>query len=162
MASQFVNIWAPLINFIIFCVLAVIFFRGPLGRLTLGRKSRFVDAREEAQKSKFEVEAKLASVAEEYDALDSIILQIKKDAEAEADKECKKIIETAKNAAESLTNDVARVAETELTLARNQLRSAILAETTKAVGNKIREEFNADRAREFVSKQTDRLNSLTH
>jgi F0F1-type ATP synthase membrane subunit b/b' len=102
----------------------------------------------------------LAELNKEYGSLAETIAEIKATAETEAKKEAEQIITNAKHVAENLQNEIKRIAETELALARNELRKQIVSEVEASVAKKIKTDFTPEMAKSFVSKQASRLDAL--
>lgn len=156
----FVDVWAPLINFFLFCIMAYFALRGMFGKLAKSRKDNFIKAKDSALKVKQEAEEKLAELNKEYEVLESTLAKIKANAEAEAKREAERIIESAKHAASALENEVKRMTETELALAKAELRDTILSEVKASIAGKVKSEFSTDMANSFLEKQTSKMDAI--
>ena len=157
---SFVDVWAPLINFIIFCILASIFLKKTFKNMAKNRNEKFIKEKEAAERVKLEAEEKLADLNKEYNSLQATVDEIKKNAEADAKREASKIVDEAKLVAANLESEIQKIAATELALANTELRNKILAEVKLAVSDRVKKDFTPEMAKSFMSKQASRLDAL--
>ena len=158
--DTFVGIIAPFTNFIIFLVLAFIFFRKPAAAAATKKREEFQKVLEEAQKTKRDAETQLAQLNDRMAQLDAELASIRANAKITADAEAAQIVADAERLAGHLRDEARRIADAEVDKARATLRNEIIAAVKENVTNRARAELDKNSHLELVKKRIGGLASM--
>ncbi len=151
----------PYINFLLFIVLAVIFFRKPLANMAKKRREDFKNNLKLASEAKEAADKKLAEINQRLSQLDQEIKQINERAETEAKKEAQKIIADAEKQAAFLVEEAKRISEAELSQAMIELQDQILHHVKEQLTKKIKSDFSRDQHSAYIQSHLTRLGEVS-
>ena len=129
----------PYINFAIFLFFAIKFFKKPIRDMVSARRRDFERLVNEAGSARALAEGQAEELKRRLAKLDSEIETIKTRSREAAEAEVQNMLTKAKNLAATLQEEAKRMAESEVKLARDQLRREIVAEVTSVVTKRLRE-----------------------
>lgn len=151
----------PYVNFLVFAVLLVKFAGKPLRELFGKRKREFQALVESAKETQNQARQQLAVLNERLAGLDKEVQDIKDAARRDAEDEARKIIEQGKKLATYMKEEAVRVAEAEISKARDDLQQEILVSVRQKVEEKIRQDMTSDEKKQFMQSQVSRLRAVT-
>lgn len=151
----------PYINFLIFVVLLVKFAGKPLRELFGKRKKEFQALVDSARETQRQAEEQLKVLNDRLAGLDQEIQEIKEGARKDAEAEAQKIIEQGKKLAGYMKEEAVRVAEAEVSKAREELQKDILVSVRQKVEEKVRQDMTSDEKKQFIQSQVSRLRAVT-
>ena len=129
----------PLINFVLFVGLIAWKLPGPVKQFFRERTERLREALAAGRRALAEAEETRAALERDMRELPSTIAQLKADIRAAADREHSNLMEMTKHAAERIRSDARLVAESEVTAARNGLRSEVVDEAVRQATSMVRD-----------------------
>lgn len=154
------NALLPYINFTLFLIMAVYFFRKPLNAMASKRRQDYESLFAEAKRIKEQAEQQRKELDARLRGLDAEIASILEKARRTAEVEKQSIIQSAQELAAHLTKEASRVAEAELENAQRNLRSEIVNLVTDQVANRFKQELSPDKQTELVDRRVDQIQSL--
>jgi len=144
----------PVINFLLFVGLIVWKLPGPVKAFFRERTERLREALSAGRRALAEAEETRAALERDVRELPGTIAQLKADIRAVADREHSNLMEMTTRAAERIRSDARLVAESEVTAARNGLRSEVVEDAvrqaTAMLRDTIRPEDHERMVRDFV------------
>lgn len=153
------SVGIPYLNFAIFIIAFVVFFRKPLANMALGRREKFLNASKEAAQALASAEARFNEMKTKFDSLDAELNSFKKDSEALANDEAARLVAEGERIANQILNETKRLAVEEINRARTELRQEIVAAAKNAAEAKLESGIaDADKAR-ILSARTKDLQS---
>ena len=134
----------PYINFAIFFILAVKFFRKPLLDMMAKRRVEFENLVNEADKARRDAEAKSQELQHRLTNLDQEIRRIVDEGRTNAEREAAALVAKANSVAEQIQIEVKRTAEAEVKAARDQLRREIVQQISDNISKRLLEVGDGD------------------
>lgn len=151
----------PYINFLIFCVLLIMFSRKALKEMFAKRRQDFLALVEAAKRAQTEAEEKLRDLNRRLEELDVEVVRIKESARQEGEEEAKRIIEQGKILALFIKDEARRVAQAELMQARSDLQKDLLCSVHEQVRSKLCQDMTMEAQKQHIQKQFERLRAVS-
>jgi F0F1-type ATP synthase membrane subunit b/b' len=150
----------PYVNFAIFFVLAIYFFRNPAAEAARKRRAEFEKVMLEASRAKEAADQRLAELNGRLAKLDKEVSDIRQLTKDSAQEEAAKILSDAETLAEHIKHEARRIADAEVQKARASLRSEIVKSVRDAVTQRIQSELDEKAQLTLVKKQIGTLNNI--
>lgn len=132
----FSGILFPFLNFLIFLVVAVYFFRKPLGAFAVARREKFLHEAREASDKADEVARLEHELQEGTRRIDQDLSNLEQQTIADAERQATQIITEAEKTAARIKAEATQVAEAFTTEMQNELKREIL--------RRVREELQGE------------------
>jgi len=138
----FSAIGIPYFNFLVFLVAFVVFFRKPLLQMVAARRENYLSASKEAARTLESARKAFDEVKKRFEALDQELLDFKKQSEAAAHEESRRLIEDTERFAKQLKDETARLAKEAVERARFELREEVVAAARAMAADRIAKELD--------------------
>lgn len=158
--NMLMEVILPYVNFVLFFVAAIYFFRKPAKKAALSRQAEFEKIQREAGAARDAAEKHLHDLQQRQNVLDGEIAEIKAMAKQAAQLDAQRIVADAERLATHFKEEAKRVAAAEVESAKAALRREIVAAVRDSVSGKIQKEMNAERHITLVKRQVGELRSL--
>jgi F0F1-type ATP synthase membrane subunit b/b' len=156
----FKQIVVPYINFIVFGILFVVFFRKQLVNAVLKKRESFQLLFKDASEQKKQIEEKYSQLQRQYEGLELEIYKLKQSALESAEKEASNLVSEAKRLAEVMKVEAERTVAFELQNAKQQLRQNLLNDVKAEIEKKLTGRMSSETQTNFIKQQTKELHSL--
>lgn len=159
--DPWLGIFFPYLNFAIFFILAIYFFRKPASNAPKKKLEDFERIKREAFKVKEDAAKKLDELNQRRANLQKEITEMQTMAKQAADLEAEKIISDAQRVAKHLKEEAKRIAEAEVLKARGILRKEIIELVKVSVEEKIKSDIDDVRHLKIIDSQVSGLDKLS-
>lgn len=150
----------PYVNFVIFAILAVYFFRKPAQAAAQKKNQDYLKLVADSQRVREAAEQRLAELKGRFGKLDQEIADLKNLAREAAEQEAAKIVADAKRLAEHLQLEAQRVAAAEVENARMRLRQEVVDAVRDGVTSRLKQELDAKAQQRIVQTRINDLQAL--
>ena len=150
----------PYVNFLIFFVMAVVFFRKPIAKMVQGKRQSYEAMVRESQKLRDEAKQAFDAVKAKADGLDSEFAKLKTDMLAQAKVEAQQAIESAKKLSEHIQNEARRISDFEVQRAKAELQQELVQAALTMAQNEITEKLTSAEHAGFVERRIVELKSI--
>lgn len=154
------SIILPYVNFVIFAVMAVIFFRKPIAKMVQGKRQSYEAMVRESQKLRDEAKQAFNAVKAKSDALDTEFAKLRADMLAQAKTEALQAIESAKKLSEHIEGEARRISDFEIQRAKTELQQELVQTALTMAQNEITEKLTSDEHTGFVERRIAELKSI--
>jgi F0F1-type ATP synthase membrane subunit b/b' len=141
----------PYFNFFVFLAAFIYFFRKPLAAIAASRRDVYLSASKNAALALESARQTFDAVKKRLDALDSEMASFKKQSDASAQDEARKIAEDTERFVRQLEAETIRLAADAVATARQELRKEIVEAARDVAATKIETDLNAQ-TRETILK----------
>ncbi|RYZ54169.1 MAG: hypothetical protein EOP07_16450 [Proteobacteria bacterium] len=148
----------PYVNLAIFLVLAVLILKKPLQGALTGKREAYLTMLDRANTAKEEAERKQRELEARLKSLDAEMSRIRNEVKEAAEQEAKAILVSAEQLAEHLKREARRIAEAEVTAAKEEIRGEILNLVRQKTAEELARTLDDSRQHKIVQQS---LNSLT-
>ena len=159
--DPWLGIFFPYLNFAIFFILAIYFFRKPASNAPKKKLEDFERVKREALKVKEDATRKLDELHQRRANLQKEIDEMQAMSKQAADLEAQKIIGDAQRVAKHLKEEAKRIAEAEVLKARGQLRKEIIELVKSNVEEKIKSDLDDVKHLKIIDSQVTGLEKLS-
>lgn len=143
----------PHINLLLFLFLLVKIAKGPLNTAMNNRYEQYSKALNDANQAKEEAERRSRELEAKLAGLDAEIAEIHSRAKRQAEEESAKILNQAKQLAEHLKQEAQKIADFEVSQARQRLRQEILSQVHSNIVNKVQSEMGQEQQMGLIHRQ---------
>ncbi len=150
----------PYINLAIFLFLAIYFGRKPVKAALANRRESYLALLEKANKAKEEAESKHRELDARLKGLDAELQRMRNEVKAAADQEAQAILSSGAALAEHLKREAKRIADAEVTAAKEAIRAEILAEVRQKTAEELKRSLDDNRQHQIVKQSLAGLNSV--
>lgn len=133
----------PYFNFFVFLAAFIYFFRKPLQEMAAARRDVYLSASKNAAAALETARQTFDAVKKRLDSLDSELADFKKQSDAAANDEARKIAEDTERFIRQLEAETTRLAADAIETARRELRREIVEAARDMAASKIETELNA-------------------
>jgi F-type H+-transporting ATPase subunit b len=154
-------IW-KVINFAVFVafMIYILIKKVQIGKVFNDRGASIVKELEQARREKQEADKQLAEVEARLGRLDQEIVQLKADAEREAQREAERIRQAAEVDAEKIRQSAQREIEGAMKAARTELRAFVADKSVELAESIIKKEIGPQDNSRILSKYVDELSGV--
>ncbi len=156
----FMGIIAPYINFAIFLILAIKFFKKPILTMVSGRKNEYEKLLKEAQAAKAEALVQKQNLDLRLARLNNEIDEIKTSVRHSAELEAKEMVESSRKLAEHLKAEAERLALAQIKNAEESMRSEIVHLVNAKVAERLRRDLSEDQHHKLIAHKIKDLGSI--
>jgi F0F1-type ATP synthase membrane subunit b/b' len=150
----------PYFNFLVFFVLAIVFFKKMVINAAAKQKTDFEKQMAEARTARDAAVQRLEELKRRQTGLESEIADVMSMSKEAATLEAKKIEADADRLAAHLKDEARRIAHAEVEKARLALRQEIVEAVREGVAKKLKSEMTPDSQLKLVKKQIGELKSI--
>ena len=125
----------PYFNFALFVIAFVVFFRKPLVKMAQSKRDAYLSASKEAAAALDAARQTFDEVKKRFDSIDSELQSFKKQSEAAANDEARRMLDETERFARQLKEETTRLASEAIEKARQELRHEVV-EAAKALAEK--------------------------
>ncbi len=147
----------PYINLFIYLALLYFFGRPAINKLLATKRDTFLKQIQEAQKAKLLAEEQAKVLAVKLASLEKEINTIVTNAKSSAELEAELIIKNAEQLAEHIRTEAKRMAQAEVTSAKESLQKDIIAQVTDAVAKRMSTDVSSEQHLALILKNVDVL-----
>jgi F-type H+-transporting ATPase subunit b len=151
----------PYINFIIFALLAVKFFKKPASEIFKSKRLEYEKIVKDAGEAKRVAEEKNRALKVRLENLDKEIQEMRSQALASAKAQSEEIIVRAAQLAKNMEEEAKRRAEAEFLRARNHLRKEFMDTLKGTIEQMTVSDLNAEKQENLVKKKVKQLSTFS-
>ena len=150
----------PYVNLAIFLVAAYFVLKGPILGALKSRRESYLALVERSNKAKAEAERQHQELDARLKGLDGELAKMRQDVKDAAEAEAKAIVANAEALAEHLKKEARRIAEAEVTAAKESVRKEILNQVQAQTAEELKRSLDAGRQHKIVASNIDSLATL--
>lgn len=150
----------PYVNLAIFLMLAVYLLKKPLQNALTSKREGYLAIVAKANKAKEEAELRQKELAAQLKQLDSEMSRIRQEVKESAEQEAKAILVSAESLAEHLKKEAHRIAEAEVTAAKEAVRAEILALVRQKTAEELMRTLDEGRQHQIIKQGLGALSSI--
>lgn len=133
----------PYFNFFVFLAAFIFLFRKPLIQMAAARRDTYLSASKEANQALDASRKAFDEVKRRFDALEHELSEFRKQSEAVAHDEARRLVDDTERFARQLKDETARLATEAVERARQELREEVIKAAKALAGERISKELDA-------------------
>lgn len=146
----FQSLLFPYINLAIFLALAVFIFKKPILNALASKRVNYLAIVERANLAKEEAERKHRELDARLKGLDAELDKMRREVKTAADQEAAAILSSGQALAEHLKREAKRIAEAEIAVAKEEIRSEILEQVRQKTAEELKRTLDDNRQHQII------------